>query len=127
MKAVRKHTAREPTIALINIVFLILIFFMVAGTLAPAADPTIDYVTTDGLECCAAPDVLAISENGQLARGGMEFSSTEEYLAAFDPAGQPLRILPDRRLPAVKVLGIMQDLRGKGVERITLLTQNIAS
>ncbi|HBR39356.1 MAG TPA: biopolymer transporter ExbD, partial [Sulfitobacter pontiacus] len=30
---------REPTIALINIVFLMLVFFMVAGTLAQPLDP----------------------------------------------------------------------------------------
>ena len=34
MIRVRKRPTREPTIALINIVFLMLIFFLVAGTLA---------------------------------------------------------------------------------------------
>ena len=30
-----KVNRREPTIALINVVFLMLVFFMVAGTIAP--------------------------------------------------------------------------------------------
>ncbi|HBT01217.1 MAG TPA: biopolymer transporter ExbD, partial [Citreicella sp.] len=38
MRKVRQKTEREPTIALINIVFLMLIFFLVAGTLAQPLD-----------------------------------------------------------------------------------------
>ncbi len=34
MRRARTASKREPTIALINIVFLMLVFFMVAGTLA---------------------------------------------------------------------------------------------
>ena len=37
---------REPTIALINIVFLMLVFFMVAGTLAQPLDPDLKLVET---------------------------------------------------------------------------------
>lgn len=40
MRAHRQKSEREPTIALINIVFLMLVFFMVAGTLAAPLDPS---------------------------------------------------------------------------------------
>jgi biopolymer transport protein ExbD len=45
----RRKTARqgrEPTIALINIVFLMLIFFLVAGTLAAPLDKELKLVST---------------------------------------------------------------------------------
>ena len=40
---------RDSTIALINIVFLMLIFFLIAGTVAPPLDREIDLVDTSGL------------------------------------------------------------------------------
>ena len=44
MRARRPKTEREPTIALINIVFLMLIFFLVAGTLAQPLDSALKLV-----------------------------------------------------------------------------------
>ena len=41
---------KEPTIALINIVFLMLVFFMVAGTLAQPLSRDLELVKTSDLE-----------------------------------------------------------------------------
>ena len=44
MRKRRQGTRREPTIALINIVFLMLVFFMVAGTLSTPLDKDVPLV-----------------------------------------------------------------------------------
>lgn len=51
----RQRSKREPTIALINIVFLMLVFFMVAGTLAQPLDPELKLVKTEELDGIAPP------------------------------------------------------------------------
>ena len=50
----------EPAIALINIVFLMLIFFLIAGTLAPPLDKDLTLVRTAGLEGREPPDALVL-------------------------------------------------------------------
>ena len=70
MRRSRSASRREPTTALINIVFLILIFFMVAGTLSGPLGESIEFVETRGLDCCAPPDALAISADGALTYKG---------------------------------------------------------
>ena len=41
---------KEPTIALINVVFLMLVFFMIAGTLAPPLDPDLSLIKAEDLD-----------------------------------------------------------------------------
>ena len=68
MKRSKLQTRRDPVISLINIVFLILIFFMIAGTLASPPDPSVRFVQTQDLECCVPPDAVSIDKTGQLRR-----------------------------------------------------------
>lgn len=46
MRKAKTSSRREPTIALINIVFLMLVFFMVAGTLSQPLDKDLSLVRT---------------------------------------------------------------------------------
>ena len=82
MKRSKLQTRRDPVISLINIVFLILIFFMIAGTLASPPDPSVRFVQTQDLECCVPPDAVSIDKTGQLRRGGTPVS-LESVLASY--------------------------------------------
>ena len=61
---------REPTIALINIVFLMLIFFLIAGTLVTPLEADLKLVNTSELEGTAPPDALVLNAAGQLSFRG---------------------------------------------------------
>ena len=77
MRRARATQKREPTIALINIVFLMLVFFMVAGTLAQPLDGDLDLVRTADLEGRAPPDTLVVHADGRLSyRGETQASAT---------------------------------------------------
>lgn len=119
----RRKTVREPTIALINIVFLILIFFMVTGSLSKPPNPSLDLVSSEGLECCAPSDALTISAAGELSYFDETFASEQQFLARNRLDGAPLKILPDRALPASQLLKIMGVLQASGAEKIILLTE----
>lgn len=120
----RRKATREPTIALINIVFLILIFFMVAGTLAPMPDHEVDFVSSSELECCAQSDVLVVAANGALSYRGEVYDFEQQFLAENRLGDETLRILPDRELPASYLLQTMQRLQAAGAKRILLVTEN---
>ena len=61
---------QEPTLALINIVFLMLIFFLVACTPAPPRDPDLTLVETRDLEGREPPNAVVVRADGSLSYRG---------------------------------------------------------
>jgi len=122
MRRPKPRAKAEPVISLINIVFLILIFFMVAGTLAQPGRG-IEFVQTTGLECCSDPDALAISIDGTLSYRGEPVLEVEAYLSSLDSPNPLVRLLPDQSLPATELLRIIAKFKSAGVERVVILTE----
>ncbi|APX14095.1 ExbD/TolR family protein [Tateyamaria omphalii] len=119
-----RRQTREPTIALINIVFLMLVFFMVAGTLAAPLERDLALVRTDDLEGRAPPDALVIHADGQMVYRGAAQADAEGYLAGLDPeAREEVRIVPDRDLPAADLVRLGRDLRRAGAGRVIIVTE----
>ena len=126
MRHAFKSAKREPTTALINIVFLILIFFMVAGTLSGPKDTSIEFVSTEGLECCIDPDALTISRDGAMSLDGAPITSFAQVIAAADKINPVVRIAPDQNLPAHQLLAIVRELEEAGFSEITIVTETHA-
>jgi len=124
MKRARTPSRREPTIALINIVFLMLIFFMVVGTLAPQLAEDFAAIETTQLECCVPPDTLFVRADGTIIHDGQPASTFEHYLAQLDPNEPVARILPDAHLPALELLSLIDSLHAEGAERVIVLTEH---
>ncbi|MAA99947.1 MAG: hypothetical protein CMN87_13030 [Stappia sp.] len=60
----------ESTISLINVVFLMLIFFLIAGQLSPPVDPEVELVRTEQAPPLPPPDALFVSAEGELRYRG---------------------------------------------------------
>lgn len=121
-KAIKR--TREPTIALINVVFLMLVFFMVAGTVAQPLDRDLNLVRTAELEGRAPPDALVVHSDGRLSHRGNALSSAAAFLAGRpDGDRTTIRIVPDRDLPATQLVAVAQELRREGAERVLVVTE----
>ncbi len=115
---------REPTIALINIVFLMLVFFMVAGTLAQPLDPELKLVTTADLEGRAPPDALVVHPDGRIAFRGTVQTDAATFLAELSEEEKAVvRLVPDRALPAQKLVALTRELRTAGAQKVMLVTE----
>ncbi len=115
---------REPAIALINIVFLMLVFLLAAGTLAPPRDRGLTLVTTEDLPPKSPPDALVVHVDGRMTWRGEEIESVSSYLNALPPdATRRLRIMPDRAVPAEKLIQIGQEFRAAGAETVVIVTE----
>lgn len=124
MRKRRQGTRREPTIALINIVFLMLVFFMVAGTLTKPLDKDLKLVRTSELEGRAPPDTLVVHEDGRMTYRGNEIGSAEAFLEARPEDGRELvRIVPDAALPATVLVDLARGLRAAGAKGVVLVTE----
>ncbi|PVA10578.1 biopolymer transporter ExbD [Pelagivirga sediminicola] len=124
MRRAREKSRREPTIALINIVFLMLVFFMVAGTLAQPLDRDMKLIRTADLEGRAAPDALVIHEDATLSYRGTQILSPAAFMARQEDRAAPaVRLIPDRDLPARDLIRITRELRSAGAERVLIVTE----
>lgn len=120
----RQSRRLEPTIALINVVFLMLVFFMVAGTLAQPLDKELKLVRTSDLEGRAPPDTLVMHADGRLTYRGDPITSAEEfYLARPEDERDVLRIVPDEAASAVALVNLARDLRAQGASRVVIITK----
>ncbi|MEL7104257.1 MAG: biopolymer transporter ExbD, partial [Pseudomonadota bacterium] len=114
---------REPIISLINIVFLILIFFMVAGSLSANRPSGIEFVQAEGLDCCTEEEALDILADGTLVRQGEKLGSLEQFIAETDSLETTIRLRPDRDFPARDLLQSVSTLQDAGATHIVVLTE----
>ncbi len=125
--ALRLPTPRsrpEPTIALINIVFLMLIFFMIAGTLAPPMDGQVELVSTEDLEGRPPPDTTVLTADGDLIYRGE--STTPDAIIArakTDSDDVDVRIVVDRNVAATTLMDHVATLRNAGATAIWIVTE----
>jgi biopolymer transport protein ExbD len=124
MRRVKSKTRREPTIALINIVFLMLIFFLVVGTLARPLDGDLQLVRTADLEGTAPPDTLVVHADGQMSFRGQPMGTVSEFLdLRTEEERHTVRVVPDRDLEAKTLVSLARELKSAGVQSVRLVTE----
>lgn len=113
----------EPTIALINIVFLMLIFFLIAGAIAPPLSPEVSSVTSKDSPPAAPPEALSVSKDGRFFWRAEEIQFESWLRSAKTTQDKPLRMMADRDLPAASLLEIVERLKAAGHSQIVLITE----
>ncbi|MCR8546510.1 biopolymer transporter ExbD [Salipiger sp. P9] len=107
----------EPVVPMINVVFLLLIFFLMTASLTPPAPFEISPPTAPGEED-ASTDTLYVSADGDIAFGE---ARGEQALAAATASG-PVRLAADARLPASDLARILARLAALGAPEVRLVT-----
>lgn len=138
----------EPVLPLINVVFLLLIFFMVAGQLAPRPEGDVDAPdsasadTEENLE----QFMLVLDKEGRLLHQGEPVDSTRmaalirehrqaaapdetgaaqpQDAAGTDDAQQPVRLMADADTALSTLRDSLETLRDAGVEEVRLVTRS---
>ena len=116
----------ENIVPLINIVFLLLVFFLLAGTLAPRPPFEIEAIETrESPPAELTASALFVSASGRLFYRGRPTGLAElpGLVEAAHDADEPFEIVLDRRLRAELLFPIVATLAEAGVARIRLLTE----
>lgn len=113
----RARRRAEPVLALINVVFLLLVFFLIAGQLARPLPAGVTLATIDPGAPPPDPAALVITRDGRLYWGGVEMAP--DALAGLS-GPDPLRVMPDRDLPAAELMALARALAAAGVAEIRL-------
>lgn len=116
----------ESTIALINVVFLMLIFFLVAGTLVSQLDKDVDLATARLAEMGEPPaGALFIAKTGELRFQG-QATNLDGFLLQHERAhanGKPVLIAADHRAEAKHLVDVLAGLKTRGVSAISVVTR----
>jgi biopolymer transport protein ExbD len=114
---------QDPAIALINIVFLMLIFFLLAGTVAPVGGRDIELIQTSAAQNDRPPaQPIYVTAAGEIRYGGtaMALPLLLQHLAETAAAAsesypaEAVEIVADRHLPAPRLISIVQELQRHG-------------
>ena len=124
-----KKQEEEPDtiLPLINVVFLLLIFFIMTGALH-----AVDYFNVNppssSSEFQASLDdtIILVSADGRVAIDNKEMDEVDLQLSVSDKlaanAGAVFRIKADGRVDAARVVEVMELIEAVGVRRVMLLT-----
>lgn len=112
----------ESVIPMINVVFLLLIFFLISATLSPPveAEPPISALAGEP----ADPAALVIDKDGVAAFGEQRGEAAVEAAAqAFDKkSAEPMALLADAGAPGAALARTMRSLAALGVRHVALTT-----
>jgi biopolymer transport protein ExbD len=126
MRQQHKREPAESTIPLINVVFLMLIFFLFAGSIAKddarQIEPPLNILEDETIRSTGA---LIVDPEGKTFSGETEVTVVD-WLAeqeAGEEADGPLKIAADGTLKADALEKVIQDLKAAGRTDIVLITR----
>ena len=134
MKLAAIHNAQKTTsiddriMPLINVVFLLLIFFLVAGVIKDVEPVDVDPpASVAEAESDEADLTIFIAQNGQLALGN-QLLDEDDFTAQLNAAisaqpDQSVRIVADKEIDSTKVIEVLETLRTAGSSRVKLTTR----
>lgn len=123
----RSRSMDDNILPLINVVFLLLIFFVLAGAITQSAPFDITLPASQQTKARTIPGdrVLSVGANGQLGFDGDRIQPEELTTVLADwPAGHPLQVRADSQLKARRLSALLQQLRRAGIAEVRLLTQH---
>jgi biopolymer transport protein ExbD len=117
----------DTVLPLINVVFLLLIFFIMTGALT-----AVDYFnvnppsSSSEIQGSLDDTIILVGSDGRIAIGNKEMDGADMQLAILDRlaanSGAVVRIKADGRVDAARVVEIMELIEAVGVGRVLLLT-----
>lgn len=123
----RSRNDEERMLPLVNVVFLLLIFFMIAGKLA-ASDPF--QISPPQSQSDGQPEaqelLVLVGADGRLALDGEVLEKDALSVAISDRLSNNenthVRLKADGQAQTTQIIAVMELLRDAGVERLKLLT-----
>ncbi len=112
----------ESVVPMINVVFLLLIFFLMSAQLTPPDPFGVEPPESAEGEPSAPTLILQVSVAGEMAFGEVEGEAALDALAA-EAEGAPVTVRAHSELAATELAGILGGLASRGVRAVELATQ----
>ncbi|HET8729197.1 MAG TPA: biopolymer transporter ExbD [Alphaproteobacteria bacterium] len=121
----RPRDFEDSILPLINVIFLLLIFFMLAGTFAVPDALTVEPPrSVSETAAGTGPLVVLVTADGRVALDGeiVDSGTLDALLAARLDDGVELQVKADGAAPARHVLPVLEAAQRAGADRLRLIT-----
>ncbi|MBK1623925.1 ExbD/TolR family protein [Afifella marina] len=121
----RKSAPGDDLVPLINVVFLLLIFFLLAGTLMPAPSAPVDYVRAGAEPAPSIPaNAVYVDAEGLTYFDGEQLTgeALRRRLAAAEPGAGKIPLVLDRGVTMERLKPVFDDLTAAGLAKVELMT-----
>ncbi|WP_415717012.1 ExbD/TolR family protein [Roseibium sp.] len=122
---VMAHRAADSSLALINVVFLLLLFLLVSGTLRPPLPDDFDWAeTTADQGSSNIQDSLVLTETGDFWFKGAILDEAQllGFLAEASARSNRLTLQVDKRARVETIAGLAKKAQAAGIARLSLVT-----
>jgi len=125
IKSLRKKSADDALIPLINIVFLLLIFFMVAGSIQPSVPVDVDHPIASNIDnpIKALPVQILLTKNNEIYWNNKKISLTELQQVLTQQVPDNINLHIDQQVTAIDLDTVLNVIRQHQVQGINLITQ----
>lgn len=111
------------SLATVNIVFLLLLFFIAAGTLVSEQETIVDLPDTETLPLEQLPrPLLVVTDegslflNGEPLTSGQEYETIDTYFKSASTLKKTIHIMANHDLPAVALVKVLSQLNRLGIQ-----------
>lgn len=119
-----RRPQRESIVPMINVVFLLLIFFLMTSQLAPPEPFQVEPPEARQKNAAEAAPVLYLSPEGEIAFEDLRGTEAIAQAAArLEKGAAPLQLRADQNTPATKVAATLKQLAAAGITEIALITR----
>ncbi len=117
----------ENILPLINVVFLMLIFFLVSATLKPFAELDVKPAEAIGAARTEnSPDTVLVDADGKISYEGAIITTgelTQRLRIRLEQGAMArLKILPDKSLSGLQLVDVLSAVTASGAKHISLIT-----
>jgi len=112
----------ENIVPMINVVFLLLIFFLMTAEIAPRPPFEITPPEAGPGQPAEGEDILYVSQAGRLAYADASGEAVFAMLAARPTGAAPLMLRADAGVPAARIAALLPRLAAAGVRTVDLVT-----
>ncbi|WP_421703719.1 ExbD/TolR family protein [Aliiroseovarius sp.] len=117
-----RREPRESIVPMINVVFLLLIFFLMTAQIAPPEPFEVSPPESAAEEPAEAQAVLHVSAMGEMAYLEARDEAVFVALEGFGEA-ETLKVRADRAVPAEKIAALLGRLAVLGISKIELVSE----
>ena len=125
----KRPRKQNNLVPLINIVFLILIFFLIASTIRPFSNRQINLAETQApMRSAVSARVLIINSDGIRTVDGLAMADDDmqaRFAAWSKETKLTLTVVADRTVPANQLIAVVALANAAGIENVKLLTRHV--
>ena len=118
----RRRRPSEAIVPMINVVFLLLIFFLMSAQITPPAPFDVTLPESASESAAQPTDTLYMDAQGRLAFNAARGEAVFDAIAARAAPDATLQIRADTRLEAQALARLLPELAARGIAEIELLT-----